>query len=80
MLTVKGKVREGYGIASGKNRNSPYYPHPETKPNHFQDQSTMELILPYIPGISYGDDVLVSVNQEEITFSSSIIDLLHNNK
>jgi hypothetical protein len=31
----------------------------------------MELILPYIPGITYGDDVLVSVNEEEITFRSS---------
>ena len=145
MLTVTGKVIEGYGVASGKNKNSPYpesslklqlshfkklglnlnnyflgtlnisikpyqfelkksyyyfpqvkwfqdieedfsfspiklsfkentyqgwlyYPHPETKPNHFQGKSTMELILPYIQGITYGDEVTVSVNEQEITF------------
>ena len=28
----------------------------------------MELILPYIQGITYGDEVTVTVNEQEITF------------
>jgi hypothetical protein len=43
-----------------------YYPHPETKPAHFQDYSTMELILPLIEGISYDDEVIVEVKTTEI--------------
>jgi hypothetical protein len=43
-----------------------YYPRPETKLGHFQDPGTIELILPRIPGIQYGDRVEVSVRSEEI--------------
>lgn len=43
-----------------------YYPHPETKKRHFQTQSTIEIIAPYIPNIKYGDRVEVEINTEEI--------------
>ena len=29
-----------------------YYPHPETKPEFFQDSSTLEILAPFLPGIS----------------------------
>jgi hypothetical protein len=44
-----------------------YYPHPETKKNHFQDPSLVEVITYKIPGIQYGDSVVVLVNMREIT-------------
>lgn len=43
-----------------------YYPRPETKLGHFQDPGTIELILPRIEGLGYGDRVEVSVRSEEI--------------
>jgi hypothetical protein len=44
-----------------------YFPHPETKEDHFQDRSIVEIIGPLIPGISYGDRVDVLLNSQEIT-------------
>ena len=43
-----------------------YYPHPETKLGHFQDDSIIEAIAPTIPNISYGDVVELKVNRDEI--------------
>ncbi len=34
-----------------------YYPHPDTKPAHFQRDTVVELLLPYIGGIAVGDTV-----------------------
>ncbi len=34
-----------------------YYPHPETKPAHFQRDTVVELLLPYIEGVAIGDAV-----------------------
>lgn len=31
-----------------------YYPHPDTKPTHFQRPDVLELILPFISGLEYG--------------------------
>ena len=44
-----------------------YYPHPDTKPNHFQDDSTLEILSPFLPNIQYGDAVLLTINTQEIT-------------
>jgi hypothetical protein len=43
-----------------------YYPHPETKRQHFQNPSLLEVIALPIPEIQYGDEVVVIVNDEEI--------------
>lgn len=43
-----------------------YYPHPETKKNHFQDPSLVEVITYEIPNIQYGDALEVEVNLNEI--------------
>lgn len=44
-----------------------YYPHPETKKNHFQDPSLVEVITYEIPGIQYGDLLEVELNLKEVT-------------
>lgn len=47
-----------------------YYPHPETKKNHFQNPSLVEVITYEIPGIGYGDTLEVALNVDEITVRS----------
>jgi hypothetical protein len=39
-----------------------YYPHPETKLRHFQDPSLMEVIAPFIPGLTLGDKLEIGVD------------------
>jgi hypothetical protein len=43
-----------------------YYPHPETKIQHFQNSSVIELIAMPIPNIKYGDRLKISINNLEI--------------
>ena len=43
-----------------------YYPHPETKINHFQDPHTVELIAPEISDIEYGDRLTLKVRADEV--------------
>ena len=43
-----------------------YYPHPETKNVHFQDESTIEIIAPHIPKIKYGTSIMLLLNSEEV--------------
>ncbi len=43
-----------------------YYPHPETKIGHFQTASIVEVIAPFIPELTYGDRILLSVNTEQV--------------
>jgi len=43
-----------------------YYPHPETKRDHFQNPSLVEVITYLIPGIQYGDALGVELNMNEI--------------
>lgn len=38
-----------------------YYPHPATKPAHFQRDTVVELLLPYIDGIATGDAVSIKI-------------------
>lgn len=43
-----------------------YYPHPETKKNHFQNPSLVEVIAVEIPKLQYGDSLDVELNLNEI--------------
>ena len=43
-----------------------YYPHPETKPKHFGDPDVLEMILPWIDGLSYGDAIRLEVPADQI--------------
>jgi hypothetical protein len=43
-----------------------YYPHPETKRNHWQNSSLLEILAPQISGIAYGDRLALWLNPTEI--------------
>lgn len=38
-----------------------YYPHPETKPEHFQAADVLEVLAPTLPGLDYGMTVELAV-------------------
>ena len=44
-----------------------YYPHPETKERNFQNPSLVEVIAMAIPEITYGDELQLLLNPDEIT-------------
>lgn len=46
-----------------------YYPHPETKPAHFQDPSTLEVLAPQIPTLAYGDAVRLFLSPQAFEVS-----------
>jgi len=48
-----------------------YYPHPETKPEHFQQPDVLELLLPRIEGLHYGAIVDVEVPIEQMIIESA---------
>ena len=43
-----------------------YYPHPETKIGHFQDDSIVEVIAPKISNLNYGERLKLEINLPEI--------------
>ena len=43
-----------------------YYPHPETKIGHFQDDSILEAIANHIPNLNYGDRITLGIDPQEI--------------
>ena len=43
-----------------------YMPDPLTKAEHFQNPTILELLLPKIDGLTYGDVVMVDVDDEQI--------------
>ena len=43
-----------------------YFPHPETKPEHFQNPDVLELLLPYIEGISTGAELILQIPAEQM--------------
>ncbi|WP_107668617.1 hypothetical protein [Cyanothece sp. BG0011] len=47
-----------------------YYPHPETKPTHFQDDSTLEILTQPLDGIQYGQSMQLNLNPKEIDIFS----------
>ena len=45
-----------------------YYPHPETKPEHFQAPDILEVLAPTIPGLAYGMTVSLALDPEQMIF------------
>ena len=43
-----------------------YFPHPETKPEHFQQPDTLELLLPFVEGLHYGLELSLRVPAEQM--------------
>lgn len=46
-----------------------YYPHPETKPEHFQAPDVLEVLAPTITGLEYGLKLMLAVAPEQMAFS-----------
>lgn len=48
-----------------------YYPHPDTKPTHFQQLDVLELLLPFVNGLSYGAEIRFEVPTEQMLIEPS---------
>lgn len=46
-----------------------YFPHPDTKPEHFQKPDVLELLLPWEEGLAYGTAIQLEVAAEQMTFA-----------
>lgn len=43
-----------------------YFPHPETKPKHFQPPDMLELMFPKMDGLDYGMELDLEVDEREL--------------
>ena len=43
-----------------------YYPHPDTKPDHFQDETTVEVLAPFIDDLATGATVELELRSNEV--------------
>src|SRR5512133_878679 len=43
-----------------------YFPHPDTKPAHFQKPDVLELLLPFVEGLKYGDEIKLSIPADQM--------------
>jgi hypothetical protein len=44
-----------------------YYPHPETKPEHFQSPDILEILAPFISNLAYENELIIAVNNQQIS-------------
>lgn len=42
-----------------------YWPHPETKPEHFQPGGVVEILAPFVPGLAYGERVALETEPSQ---------------
>ena len=56
ILLKNGEIKEGLI----------YYPHPDTKPEHFQAADILEIITFKIDDLKYGDEVILEVDSQQI--------------
>jgi hypothetical protein len=47
-----------------------YFPHPETKPEHFQPPEVLELLVRHLPGLSYGMEIGLAVPSDQMIIES----------
>jgi hypothetical protein len=47
-----------------------YYPHPDTKPEHFQSPDILEIMTEYIHGLAYEDALILEVDSQQINIST----------
>ena|ERR1017187_5379797 len=48
-----------------------YYPHPETKPEHFQPPDTLELLLPFVKDLSCGMELRLEIPTSQMVIEAS---------
>jgi len=49
-----------------------YYPHPDTKPAHFQQPDVLELLFPFVKGLKYGDEVQLRIPAEQMILETTM--------
>ncbi|WP_052572958.1 hypothetical protein [Haloferula sp. BvORR071] len=54
-----------------------YYPHPETKPEHFQQPDVLELLLPKVEGLHYGMELTLQVPEEQMAIEEIAPTIVH---
>jgi hypothetical protein len=47
-----------------------YFPHPDTKPEHFQQPDVLELLLPFMEGMSYGMLLNLEIPKTQMVFDA----------
>jgi hypothetical protein len=47
-----------------------YYPHPDTKPEHFQQPDVLELLLPFVKGLRSGMTLRLKVPADQMVFEA----------
>ena len=50
-----------------------YYPHPDTKPEHFQASDVLELLLPFMEGLHYGRELSLKIPERQMTFEPTTV-------
>jgi hypothetical protein len=50
-----------------------YFPHPDTKPEHFQQPDVLELLLPYMAGLTYGTLLNLEIPKAQMVFNVASI-------
>ncbi|MGC3956499.1 MAG: hypothetical protein QM813_00545 [Verrucomicrobiota bacterium] len=45
-----------------------YFPHPDTKPEHFQQPDVLELLLPFVGGLHYGAEITLQIPATQMVF------------
>ncbi|MEB3233605.1 MAG: hypothetical protein VKJ64_21530 [Leptolyngbyaceae bacterium] len=61
------RLRRGTGpMAANPIDGLIYYPHPETKPEHFQEAGILEVLAPLVENVSYGDRVILDLDPQQI--------------
>jgi hypothetical protein len=53
-------------LKNGELKGLIYYPHPETKPEHFQAPDILEIITFKIDDLKYDDEVILEVDSQQI--------------
>ncbi|MEA3207531.1 MAG: hypothetical protein QOE70_588 [Chthoniobacter sp.] len=48
-----------------------YHPHPETKPEHFQQADVLELLLPFVEGLPVGAELRLEVPPQQMLFEKA---------
>jgi len=43
-----------------------YFPHPDTKPKHFQAPDVLELLFPFVEGLHYGMELTLEIPAEQM--------------
>jgi len=50
-----------------------YYPHPETKPEHFQQPDVLELLLPFVEGLHCGAGLTLEIPEAQMVIESPTV-------